>query len=285
MRAHLDFNREPDIVTHPVNLIICMKISTKSFFSRAIMQAIRGLFWSRAAHLEIIVDSNYKGRKKSIQRRKFFAQIIVHFATQRRPLLTTNNSQLLLLVIFNGKLRRFSTRAHTIACRESRRRRLCWWMEKLQFVALTLADTADAIKTARSQRCALSGSLHFSQNGTSAYFVSLMNIERWLSAERIFICIHSWILFRHLRNLVNKLITSVFVPQRSHPIHHFAYQSSWHLTANAGKQQFWVPIGSTAEDTNNGTRWECMLNYKKESGTRCCAVRAIRLSGNADNHC
>lgn len=158
MRAHLDFIREPDIVTHPVNLIICINFSSKCF-SRAIVQAIRGLSRSWAAHLEIIVDSNYKGRKKSIQRRKIFAQNIVHFATQKRPLLTTNNSQLLLLVIFNGKTKTvFHSRAHIRMPGKSKTAPVLV-MEKLQFVALALVDIADAIKTARSRRCALSGSL------------------------------------------------------------------------------------------------------------------------------
>lgn len=133
-------------------------------------------------------------------------------------------------------------------------------MEKLQFVALALVDIADAIKTARSRRCALSGSLQlFLRNCTSAYFVSQMNVERWLSAKRFF-HLHSQPNLLSHGNSSTKPITSAAVPQHPSSIHHFAYQSSWHLEASAGKQQFSVPIGSTAEDTNNGTRWECMLN-------------------------
>lgn len=116
MRAHLDF--KPDIVTHPVILIIWFKFSTESYSLGQLCKRFAD-FSDRGQRTLEIVDSNYKGRKKSIQKRKFFAQIIVHFATRKRPLLTTNNSQLLLLAIFNGKIRRFSTRAHTIACRES----------------------------------------------------------------------------------------------------------------------------------------------------------------------
>lgn len=90
----------------------------------------------RVSHLQIIVDSkNYKGGKKVSKGENFFAQIIIHFTTQKRPLLTTKYSQLLCfsspLVIFKEKQDEGFPRAPTRRrSRESRRALVCV-LEKL----------------------------------------------------------------------------------------------------------------------------------------------------------